>query len=66
MFLTNDYLPCKPSSSDLQTNETIDVPGRFSDISLKNPTIKAPRKHLESIKVGIGKEPKPVAFKAPW
>jgi hypothetical protein len=67
MFLTKDYLPSKPNTSDLHTTETLDGPGRFSDISLKNPSIKAPRKHLEGVKVGVAKDPvKPVAFKAPW
>jgi len=68
MFLTKDYLPSKPNTSDLhnKTTETIDGPGRFSDISLKNPSIKAPRKHLEGVKVTVLKEQKSVVFKAPW
>ena len=53
MFLSNDYLDFKPNTSDLQnkTTETVDA-GRFSDISLKNTSIKAPRKHLEGVKLG--------------
>lgn len=73
LFLTKDYIQSKPSTGDpnnmLMTTETVDGgPGRYSDISSKNPSIKAPRKHLEtSINVGKGHQTtKPVVFKAPW
>jgi hypothetical protein len=67
MFLTKDYIQSKPSTSDIQTAETADGVGRYSDISSKNPSIKAPRKHFEGIKVGMGHSPsKSLLFKAPW
>jgi hypothetical protein len=55
MFLTKDYMQTKPVADDFQTTDAgIDGPGRYSDISSKNPSIKAPRKHMDSIKVTMG------------
>jgi hypothetical protein len=55
MFLTKDYMQPKPVADDFQPPDAgLDGPGRYSDISSKTPSIKAPRKHLDSVKVTMG------------
>ena len=42
IFLTDKFVQSKPSTGDMKSTEGGEVQGRYSDISSKIPSIKAP------------------------